>query len=67
MLAALHQAGLVTLTHTPNPMRFLNQVCERPNDEKAYMLIVAGYPTADATVPEHALIKKSLDDISSWI
>ncbi|MEC9251050.1 MAG: nitroreductase family protein [Pseudomonadota bacterium] len=67
MLAALHQAGLVTLTHTPNPMRFLNEVCERPNDEKAYMLIVAGYPTADATVPEHALIKKSLDDISSWI
>ncbi|WP_412546120.1 nitroreductase family protein [Maricaulis sp. MIT060901] len=67
MLAALHQAGLVTLTHTPNPMRFLNEVCERPGDEKAYMLIVAGYPTADATVPEHALIKKSLDDISSWI
>ena len=67
MLAALHQAGLVTLTHTPNPMRFLNEVCERPSDEKAYMLIVAGYPTADATVPEHALVKKSLDDISSWI
>ncbi|MBO6798000.1 nitroreductase family protein [Maricaulis sp.] len=67
MLAALHQAGLVTLTHTPNPMRFLNEVCDRPGDEKAYMLIVAGYPTADATVPEHALIKKSLDDISSWI
>lgn len=67
MLAALHQAGLVTLTHTPNPMRFLNEVCERPADEKAYMLIVAGYPTVDATVPEHALIKKSLDDISSWI
>lgn len=67
MLAALHQAGLVTLTHTPNPMRFLNEVCERPKGEKAYMLIVAGYPTTDATVPEHALIKKSLDDISSWI
>lgn len=67
MLAALHQAGLVTLTHTPNPMRFLNTVCERPADEKAFMLIVAGYPAPNATVPEHALIKKSLDDISSWI
>lgn len=67
MLTALHQAGLVTLTHTPNPMRFLNEVCERPLDEKAYMLIIAGHPAKDATVPEHALIKKSLDDISSWI
>lgn len=67
MLAALHQAGLVTLTHTPNPMRFLNEVCDRPLDEKAYMLIVAGHPTQDATVPEHALIKKSLEDISSWV
>jgi iodotyrosine deiodinase len=67
MLAALHKAGLVTLTHTPNPMKFLNEVCERPSNEKAYMLIVAGYPTADASVPEHALIKKSLDDISTWL
>jgi len=67
MLAALHEAGLVTLTHTPNPMRFLNQLCDRPDNEKAYMLIVAGYPTEDATVPEHALIKKSLDDISTWL
>lgn len=67
MLAALHQAGLVTLTHTPNPMRFLNEVCDRPLDEKAYMLIVAGHAAKDATVPEHALIKKSLDDISSWV
>ncbi len=67
MLAALHRAGLVSLTHTPNPMRFLNEVCDRPADEKAYMLIIAGHPAEDATVPEHALIKKSLDDISSWI
>lgn len=67
MLAALHEAGLVTLTHTPNPMRFLNELCERPDNEKAYMIIVAGHPAADATVPEHALIKKSLDEISSWL
>ena len=66
LLAALHEAGLVTLTHTPNPMRFLNDVCERPVDEKAYMLIVGGYPAVGATVPEHALIKKSLDEITSW-
>jgi iodotyrosine deiodinase len=67
MLAALHEAGLATLTHTPNPMRFLNEVCERPADEKAYMLIIAGYPAEGATVPEHALIKKSVADISSWL
>jgi iodotyrosine deiodinase len=67
MLAALHEAGLVTLTHTPNPMRFLNKLCERPDTEKAYMLMVAGHPDSDATVPEHALIKKSLSDISDWI
>lgn len=67
MLAALHEAGLVTLTHTPNPMGFLNELCERPDTEKAYMLIVAGYADANATVPEHALIKKSVDDISSWL
>lgn len=67
LLAALHEAGLVTLTHTPNPMRFLNDVCERPVDEKAYMLIVGGYPAVGATVPEHALIKKSLDEITSWL
>jgi len=67
LLAALHEAGLVTLTHTPNPMRFLNTLCDRPDNEKAFMLIVAGYPTDDATVPEHALIKKSLEDISTWM
>jgi len=67
LLAALHEAGLVTLTHTPNPMRFLNEVCERPAGEKPYMLIVGGYPAEDATVPEHALVKKSLDEITTWL
>ncbi|MHA6289614.1 nitroreductase family protein [Maricaulis sp. CAU 1757] len=67
LLAALHEAGLVTLTHTPNPMRFLNEVCERPMNEKPYMLIVGGYPAEGATVPEHALVKKSLGDISTWL
>jgi nitroreductase len=67
LLAALHAANIATLTHTPNPMRFLNQVCNRPEGEKAVMIVVAGHPTADATVPLHALKKKSLDEISSWL
>ncbi|WP_339744752.1 nitroreductase family protein [uncultured Maricaulis sp.] len=67
MLAALHEAGLVTLTHTPNPMKFLTEICGRPLDEKPFMLIVAGYPAEDATVPEHALIKKTVGEISTWL
>ena len=67
LLTSLHRAGLVTLTHTPNPMTFMSELCGRPKDEKPYMLIVAGYPADGATVPEHALIKKSLSDISDFI
>ncbi|WP_421791803.1 nitroreductase family protein [Hyphobacterium sp.] len=67
LLTALHRAGLVTLTHTPNPMTFVSEICNRPKDEKPYMLIVAGYPADGATVPEHALIKKPLSDIAEFI
>jgi len=67
LLAALHKAGLATLTHTPSPMGFLREICGRPAVEKPVMIIVAGLPTADATVPEHALRKKPLDQISSWL
>ena len=67
LLLALHEAGLATLTHTPNPMGFLNRLCRRPPHEKPVMVIVAGHPAADATVPEHALLKKPLDSISSWL
>ncbi|HEY5721353.1 MAG TPA: nitroreductase family protein [Allosphingosinicella sp.] len=67
LLLALHEAGLATLTHTPNPMGFLNRLCDRPADEKPLMVIVAGKAAADATVPEHALLKKPLDRISSWL
>ncbi|WP_431470940.1 nitroreductase family protein [Sphingosinithalassobacter sp. LHW66-3] len=67
LLATLHQAGLATLTHTPNPMRFLNRVCARPDQEKPVMIIVAGHAAADATVPAHALRKKPLEQITSWI
>ncbi|MQY08362.1 nitroreductase family protein [Actinomadura macrotermitis] len=52
LLAALHQAGLATLTHTPSPMRFLNEVCERPQEERAYVVIPVGYPADDAMVPD---------------
>jgi iodotyrosine deiodinase len=67
LLAALHTAGLATLTHTPNPMRFLNHLCGRPASEKPVMIVVVGHATADATIPVHATIKKPLDQISSWL
>lgn len=67
LLLALHDAGLATLTHTPNPMGFLNRLCGRPPHEKPVMVIVAGRPAADATVPAHALIKKPLDRIATWL
>jgi nitroreductase len=65
LIAALHHAGLATLTHTPNPMQFLNDICGRPNTEKPYMIVVVGKPAADARVPEHALNKKPLQAIMS--
>jgi iodotyrosine deiodinase len=68
LLQALHHAGLGTLTHTPKPMSFLSKICQRDNDnERPYMLIVTGYPADDATVPEHALKKKSLAQICSFL
>jgi len=67
LIAALHEAGLATLTHTPAPMRFLNTICDRPMDEKPFLLLVAGHPAAGATVPIAALDKKPLDAIAAWI
>lgn len=63
LIAALHHAGIAVLTHTPNPMSFLNEKLGRPATEKPYLLIVAGHPAPDAQVPDHALIKKPLPDI----
>ncbi len=63
LLAALHHAGLCALTHTPNPMTFLNDKLGRPATEKPYLLIVAGRPAPGAQIPDHALIKKPLNDI----
>lgn len=64
LLTALHMAGLGTLTHTPSPMKFLNQVLGRPKDERAYMVIVAGHPAKDASVP--VISKKALEEIAEF-
>ncbi|MGF1426064.1 nitroreductase family protein [Kitasatospora sp. LaBMicrA B282] len=61
LLASLHQAGLATLTHTPSPMKFLNEVCERPAEERAAYVIPVGYPAAAAHVPD--LRRKELDEV----
>jgi len=66
MLAALHRAGLATLTHTPSPMGFLREICGRPSSETPLMIIVAGLPAEDATIPVYATRKKPLEQISSW-
>ena len=67
LIAALHAAGLATLTHTPAPMNFLAEICGRPASEKPFLLLVAGHPAPDATVPVAALDKKPLGGISNWI
>lgn len=61
LLAALHLSGLATLTHTPSPMGFLGSILGRPQNERPFVLIPAGFPTADATVP--AIRKKSLSEV----
>jgi iodotyrosine deiodinase len=63
LLTALHTAGLVTLTHTPNPMKFLGELLERPDSEKATMIIAVGHPADDASIPAVAKIKKPLKEI----
>ncbi len=65
LLAALHHAGLVALTHTPSPMGFLRDVLGRPINEKPVMLVVTGYPAPDARVPR--LKRKSLEEIATFI
>lgn len=67
LIAALHNAGLACLTHTPSPMNFLRELLERPENERAYVNLVVGYPAADAQVPVHALQKKSLEEFVSFV
>jgi len=63
LIAALHQAGLACLPHTPNPMKFLTQFLGRPESEKPIMILACGHPAADATIPRAATIKKPLSEI----
>jgi iodotyrosine deiodinase len=65
LIAAIHQAGLVSLTHTPSPMGFLNSILDVPPDEKPFVMLVVGYPAEDAQVP--VLEKKSLSEIATFI
>ena len=65
LISALHTAGLVTLTHTPSPMSFLNRICNRPAQEKPYLLLVVGYPADETEVP--AITKKTLADIATFL
>lgn len=65
LISALHNAGLATLTHTPSPMGFLNEICDRPESEKAVILLIVGYPKEGCTVP--SITKKPLEEISSWL
>jgi nitroreductase len=65
LIAALHQAGLATLTHTPSPMGFLNRILQRPTSERAFLLLVAGYPAMVARVPD--IRRKSLAEIATFL
>ena len=65
LLASLHAAGLVALTHSPAPMGFVSKILDRPDNERPLLLIPVGYPAPDATVP--TLAKKSLDEISTFV
>lgn len=65
LITAVHNAGLVSLTHTPSPMNFLGKILGRPENERAYLILVVGYPADGVTVP--VIRKKSLEEISSFI
>ena len=65
LIAALHRAGLATLTHTPSPMKFLNEILGRPKSERPFLLLVVGYPDKGARVPD--ISRKSLEEFTSWV
>jgi nitroreductase len=66
LLAALHHAGLATLTHTPSPMGFLNRLCARPESDKPFVLVVTGHPAPGCMVPVAGGVRKPLAEIASW-
>ncbi len=67
LITALHHAGLATLTHTPSPMGFLNELLGRPDNERPFLLLVTGFPEEGARVPEAALRKKPLGEIATFV
>lgn len=64
LITAIHNAGLVSLTHTPSPMNFLNEILGRPNNERPFLLLVVGYPARSAKVPD--IKKKQLSEIITF-
>lgn len=64
LISAIHQAGLVTLTHTPSPMDFLAKILERPTNEKPFLLMPVGYPSKNAEIPD--LQRKPIDEIAKY-
>ena len=65
LISCLHLSGLCMLTHTPNPMSFLNKILKRSSNEKPFVLLVVGYPSKKNKVPKFAKQKKRLDQITS--
>ena len=65
LIAAIHNAGLACLTHTPSPMHFLNEILQRPSYERPFLLLVVGYPADGAQVP--VITKKDLAEFTTWI
>jgi nitroreductase len=65
LITALHHAGLATLTHTPSPMKFLNEILGRPKSERPFLLLVTGYPESDAKIPD--ISRKPLEAITSFV
>ena len=65
LISAIHQAGLASLTHTPSPMNFLRKILKRGKNERTFLILVTGFPSNDAKVPN--ITKKNLDDYTTFI
>jgi nitroreductase len=65
LISALHFSGLATLTHTPSPMKFLNKILDRPESEKPFLILVTGYPSKNAVIPD--IKKLPLDKITTFV
>ena len=65
LITAIQHIGLVSLTHTPSPMKFLNEILRRPDNESCFLLLVVGYPADDALVPD--IKRKPLEDVCTFV